>query len=104
MRRIHDAIEELHRYELGQMDRTSALARVASIQDAGTFIFTHCKLAPEADAALHGILVPLLGAAQALSDDPQDIAAVARMRDAVEGYPRYFDDPGWSALTPSQPR
>lgn len=103
MRRIHDAVEELHRYELGRMNRTSALAHVASIQDAGAFIFTHCKLPPDADAALHGILVPLLGAAQTLSDDPQAIAAVATMRDAVAGYPRYFDDPGWPALTESQP-
>lgn len=104
MRRIHNAVEDLRRYELGQMDRTSALARVASIQDAGAFIFTHCKLPPDADAALHSILVPLLGAAQTLSDDPQDTAAVATMRDAAAGYPQYFDDPGWPAQTNSQPR
>ena len=104
MRRIHDAVEQLHRYELGLMDRTSALAHVASIQDAGAFIFTHCKLPPDADAALHGILVPLLGAAQTLSDDPQAIAAVATMRAAMADYPRYFDDPGWLAQTRLPPQ
>lgn len=97
MRKIRQAVEELHGHELGQMDRAGALARVASIRDAGTFIFTHCKLPPDADASLHGILVPLLGAAQRLGDDPQAIAAVATMRDAMADYPRYFDDPGWSA-------
>ena len=104
MRRIRQAVTELHGHELGQMDRAGALARVASIRDAGAFIFTHCKLAPDADAALHGILVPLLGAAQRLGDDPQAIAAVATMRNAMAAYPRYFDDPGWLAQTRLPPQ
>lgn len=103
MGRIQEALDKLRRYESGHLNEAAALEQVAAIQDAGTYIFTHCKLAPDADAALHSMLAPLLAAAQALKDDPHDIAAVAAMRDAVADYPRYFDDPDWSARITSPP-
>jgi hypothetical protein len=58
--------------------------------------------AAEPDAALHGILVPLLAAAQMLKTDPEDIKAVAEMRAALAGYPRYFNDPGWDQPQPAE--
>ena len=103
MDRIQEALQELRHYEMGHMDEATALGFVATIQDAGAYIFTHCKLKPDADAALHSMLAPLLSAAQTLKSDPHDIAAVAAMRDAVSGYPRYFDDPEWSARIKPQP-
>ena len=103
MGRIQEALKELRHYEMGHMDEATALGFVATIQDAGAYIFTHCKLKPDADAALHSMLAPLLSAAQTLKSDPHDIAAVAAMRDAVSGYPRYFDDPEWSARIKPQP-
>lgn len=99
MGRIHTALEELRHYEMGHMDATMALDRVGLIEQAATDIFAKCKLAPEQDAVLHGMLVPLLGAAQKLKTDPQDMAQVQAMRNAVADYPRYFDDPGWTAPT-----
>jgi hypothetical protein len=104
MGRIQAALKELRHYEMGHMKEPTALEFVAEIQDAGAYIFTHCKLAPDADAALHSMLAPLLSAAQALKDDPHDIAAVDAMRKAVADYPRYFDDPDWTARTQPQPR
>ena len=104
MARIQDALEELHHYEMGHVPEATALEFVATIQDAGAYIFTHCKLAPDADAALHGMLAPLLGAAQSLKNDPHDLAAVTAMRNAVVDYPRYFDDPDWSARINPPPR
>jgi len=97
MGRIHTALEELRHYEMGHMDATMALDRVGLIEQAAADIFAKCKLASEQDAVLHGILVPLLGAAQKLEADPQDMAQVQAMRKAVADYPRYFDDPGWAA-------
>ncbi|UGB47261.1 DnrO protein [Frateuria edaphi] len=96
MGRIHTALEELRHYEMGHMDATMALDRVGLIEQATTDIFAKCKLAPEQDAVLHGMLVPLLGAAQKLKTDPRDMAQVQAMRNAVADYPRYFDDPGWA--------
>jgi hypothetical protein len=104
MGRIQDALNELRHYELGHLNEATALEQIAAIQDAGAYIFTHCTLAPDADGALHSMLAPLLIAAQALKDDPHDIAAIASMRDAVADFPRYFDDPDWSARIKSQPQ
>jgi hypothetical protein len=97
MGRIHTALEELRHYEMGHMDATMALDRVGLIEQAAAGIFAKCKLTPERDAVLHGMLVPLLGAAQQLKANPQDMAQVDAMRRAVAGYPRYFDDPDWTA-------
>jgi hypothetical protein len=96
MGRIHQALEELRHYEMGHMSEAMAQDRAGLILDAGAYIFAHCKLAPQQDEALHGMLVPLLAAAQKLKEHPQDMGEVAAMRQAVANYPRYFDDPGWS--------
>lgn len=96
MGRIHAALEELRHYEMGHMDATLALDRVGLIEQAAADVFARCRLAPEQDAVLHGMLVPLLGAARKLEGDPQDMAQVQAMRKAVADYPRYFDDAGWT--------
>lgn len=98
MGRIQVALAELRHYEMGHMDATMALDRVGLIEQAATDIFAKCKLAPEQDAVMHGMLVPLLGAAQKLKADPKDMAQVQAMRDAVADYPRYFKDPGWATV------
>ena len=96
MGRIHQALAELRHHEMGHMSDAMAQDRAGLILDAGAYIFAHCKLQPQQDAVLHGMLVPLLSAAQKLKDQPQDVAEVAVMREAVAGYPRYFDDPAWA--------
>lgn len=96
MGRVHAALDDLRHYEMGHMTPEMARERAVAIEDAITFMFSNCKLAPEPDAALHGILVPLLAAAQRLDKNPSDMAAVAAMREAVAGYPRRFDDPRWA--------
>ncbi len=82
-------------YEMGHMPENMALERVATIEEATRFMFANCKLAAAPDAALHGMLVPLLAGAAALKKDPKDMAAITAMRHAVADYPRYFNDPQW---------
>lgn len=66
---------------------------VAEVNEAIGYIFANCKLDPEPDAALHGVLARLMGASRALEADPADTAAVASMRAAVSNYEALFDDP-----------
>ncbi|MCX7515038.1 DnrO protein [Frateuria sp. STR12] len=99
MDRIHTALEELRHYEMGHMDLTMALDRVGLIEQAAADIFARCKLPPQRDAVLHGMLVSLLGAAREFRADPQDMAQVEAMRTAVADYPRYFDAPRWHTPT-----
>lgn len=100
MRRAHAAVDELRHYEMGHMSAPMAVDRATAVEEAVTFMFANCKLAPEPDAALHGILVPLLSAAQALKADPKKVSAVADMRAAIAHYPQYFNDPGWDKPAP----
>ena len=102
MRRAFTAVDQLKHYEMGHMSAPMAVDRAGDVEDAVTCMFAHCKLAAEPDATLHGILVPLLGAAQALKSDPQNVKAVASMRAALAHYPQSFNDPpGTSRRRPS---
>jgi hypothetical protein len=95
MARIHGALDELRHYEMGHMPKSLAIERVDAIQAATEFLFANCKLDAQADAALHGMLAPLLGGVQAFRKNPDDSSTVAAMRQAVADYPRVFDDPQW---------
>ena len=96
MSRIHTALDELTHYEMGHMPQSIAVERVDTIKQATDYIFANCKLDPKADAALHGMLVPLLNGIQAFQKHPADTSTIASMRKAVADYPRVFDDPNWS--------
>lgn len=100
MRRVFVAVDALRHYEMGHMSAPMAVDRAGDVEQAVSDMFAHCKLAAEPDAALHGVLLPLLGAAQALKADPQKVAAVADMRAAIANYPTFFNDPGWDKPAP----
>lgn len=102
MQQVRDALAVLDHYPMGHISEAMALDRVKTIKDAGAYMFANCKLPEKPDEALHGILVPLLAAAQKLEQDPTDMGQVRAMQDAVADYPRYFDDPAWSAAANSE--
>lgn len=95
MSRVRAALDELAHYEMGHMPQSMAVERVDAIKNATDDIFANCKLSPDADAALHGMLVPLLTSIQAFQRDPAATSTIASMRRAVADYPRVFDDPNW---------
>lgn len=101
IRRAYTAVDQLRHYEMGHMSAPMAVDRAAEVEDAVTFMFANCKLSAEPDAVLHGILVPLLRAAQSLQVHPKNIQAVAEMREAIARYPHYFNDPGWDRPGPA---
>lgn len=99
MRRMHQAIGALEHAEHGHLDASQATAAAQRVQEAANFMFANCKLAPEPDAALHGVLAALLSGAAAIKADPGDTSPVASMREAVALYPRMFEDVTWTADT-----
>lgn len=103
MQRVTTALGELRHHEMGHMTDGQARERAVAIEEAVRFMFAHCRLAPEPDAALHSILVPLLSAAKRLDADPADKAAVAAMREAVAPYATRFDDPQAPADAKAEP-
>ena len=91
---IRTAVGELAHHEMGHMGADQARVFAADIETRVQKIIAECKLPPDADAALHTIIVPLLNAALALKAEPADASPVATMRTALADYARRFDDPG----------
>ena len=99
MRRMHQAVDTLGHAESGHLDATQTTAAAQQVQDAANYMFANCKLPPEPDAALHGVLARLMSGAAAIKADPADTSPVASMREAVELYPRMFEDAAWQVDT-----
>ena len=97
MARVRAALADLDTHAPDAVPRDVALRLVDEIEDATRTMFARCRLPPDADAALHGMLVPLLAASGALRKDPADRGAVAAMHKAIANYPRWFADPAWPA-------
>ncbi|MBS0438051.1 MAG: DnrO protein [Proteobacteria bacterium] len=100
MRRIRQAVEALGHAEHGHLD-SAQMANVAKLIDTAVQdMIANCKLKPDADAALHGLLAKFIAGAQAARSGQGVPAALADMRGALARYPQLFDDPDWNASTP----
>lgn len=87
----------MHALVEGQASDAAAVrAQAKAIRTAVAGMFAECTLAPEPDAALHAILIPLDMHAARLLENPDARGQVQEMHALVAAYPRYFDDPGWS--------
>lgn len=91
---IRVAVGMLGHHEHGHLDDAQVRKLAADIERAIGGIIAACKLDPQADAALHGIIGGLGEGIAALKEQPSDPAPVARLRAALDDYARRFDDPG----------
>ena len=94
---IRADLDALAHHEMGHMTQAQAAEYAADVEARVQTIIAECQLPPEADAALHAIIVPLLRDAIALKTTPADTAPVASMRAALADYARRFDDPDAAA-------
>ena len=97
MAKIRTAVDVLQHHEHGHMDPAQVVAVATQIQQQIAYMVANCKLQPQADAALHLIIAQLAAGAQALKDHPADLSPVPPMRQALQQYPRQFDDSTWTA-------
>lgn len=95
MRALREATEALHHYEMGHLDDTQRDNAVKGIDAAISDMIANCKLKPDADAALHGLLVKFIAGANAARAGKFTKAELAPMQDALAKYPQLFDDAGW---------
>jgi hypothetical protein len=91
---IRIAVGMLEHAGHGHLDAAQVRNLAAGIERSIGTIIAECKLAPEADAALHGIIGGLGQGIAALKEHPEDTSPVAGMRAALDDYARMFDDPG----------
>ena len=99
MRRMHRAVAALEHAEHDHLDAAQTTAAAQQVPAAADYMIANCKLGPEPDAALHGLLATLLKGAAAIKADPADTAPVKDMREAIALYPRMFQDAAWQADT-----
>lgn len=93
---IRAAVAALQHYEHGHLGAQQAVTLATQVEGHVAYLVANCKLEPQADAALHGIIAQLMQGSSALKANPKDMAAIATMRQALQDYPRQFDDPGWN--------
>lgn len=98
MAEVRVAVDSLGHYENGHMSAEQAIPFATTVQEQIAYMVANCKLEPQADAALHGIIAKLGAGAQALKTDPADLAAIPPMREAVADYRRIFDDPAFETV------
>jgi hypothetical protein len=93
MQGIRTAVEALGHYEQGHMGPEQAAVLANDIDAHVRTIIANCKLPPDADAALHAIIVPLMQNADALKQKPKDLSVIPPMRSALARYDSQFKDP-----------
>lgn len=96
MRNLREATETLNHYEMGHLDDVQRDNAVAKIDAAIKDMIANCKLKPEADAALHGLLAKFIAGAGAARAGKFSKAELAPMQEALALYPQMFDDHDWS--------
>lgn len=96
MRNLREATETLNHYEMGHLDDVQRDNAVAKIDAAIKDMIANCKLKPEADAALHGLLTKFIAGANAARAGKFGKAELAPMQEALAQYPQLFDDHDWS--------
>ncbi|BAL22452.1 hypothetical protein [Azoarcus sp. KH32C] len=85
------------RFTAGQYE---ALGKAVESQLA--YIVGNCKLAPDADAVLHGVIAGLSDGAGILTGKraaPDRKAGALQIVAALDNYGRYFDHPGWTPIS-----
>lgn len=93
MQGIRAAVEALAHHEMGHMGEAQAVELAAGIEGHVRTIIANCRLPPDADAALHAIIVPLMQNAGALRKNPKDLSAIPPMREALARHDSQFQDP-----------
>lgn len=99
MQRIDSAAAQpWQAYQAHRLTPDAANALANTIEDNVTFMVNNCKLAPEADATLHGLLGELLAGATEIKANPHAANGMPRIANRLEEYPRYFLHPDWKPL------
>lgn len=99
MQRIDSAAAQHWKaYQEHSLTPDAANGLVKTIEDNVNFMVSNCKLAPEADVALHGLLGELLAGATEIKTNPHAENGMPRIVNALEEYPRYFLHPDWKPL------
>jgi hypothetical protein len=77
------------------IDATKAKAIASGVNGQITDMITNCKLDPDADAVLHGLIADLVKANDNLSGPAPTGQGIGLIQQVLVKYPQYFSHPGW---------
>ena len=95
MRDLREATELLNHYQMGHLDDVQRDNAVAAIDAAIKNMIANCKLKPDADTALHGLLAKFIAGADAARAGKFTKVELVPMQEALARYPQLFDDAEW---------
>lgn len=85
----------------GRFSATDFEVMGKAVEDQLAYIVGNCKLAPEADAVLHGVIAELSDGADVVSGKKavgDRSKGVVHLVNALNNYGKYFDHPGWKPV------
>jgi hypothetical protein len=98
MLRIRDGVTaRATAFREGTLSTAEGQVLAAFVEEDVQFMIANCRLAPEPDAALHALIGRMLGAAEALRDDPLSAGGLPQLEAVLNDYGATFDHPGWEA-------
>ena len=100
MASIRQAVGALEHGVHGHLDAAQQQVLAKQVDAAVADMITNCKLVPEADASLHGLLATFIAGAAAAREGRFGEPELAAMQEALAQYPRRFDDPTWKQPSP----
>lgn len=90
---LRDAMQQIrHARALYVGSAADTVALAEAIDEAIGYMIRHCSLPAEADAALHGVIGQLGGAANALRGEDHLREAIAAVDGAIGRYAQLFDE------------
>ena len=95
MRDLREATELLNHYQMGHLDDVQRDNAVAAIDAAIKNMIANCKLKPDADTALHGLLAKFIAGADAARAGKFTKVELVPMQEALARYPQLFVDAEW---------
>lgn len=99
MTRIRSAVEPVIQGHLeNRLTAADATALTIAINTQFAYMAEHCQLAPDADAALHLVVVHLLQASGDLERDPDAHDPIVTIIHALETYAASFQHDGWEPI------
>ena len=100
MASIRQAVGALEHGVHGHLDATQQQAVAKQVDAAVAGMIANCKLEPQADEALHGLLASFIAGATAAREGRFGQPELAAMQAALAQYSLRFDDPAWNLPAP----
>lgn len=103
MNAIRDAVQtNLEAWHKNELNNEQVAILTQTIEENISYMIVNCKLEPEADAALHGLIGQMLQGVKHMRLNTYADDGLPKIIDALARYPDYFQHPLWQPLQSMQ--